>query len=113
MYGVPVPTYAVVRREYPNQELSYFVEEDDFIEIHGKRFCKPFVEKPIDGNSSQFSKFYNVLLLLYFLLTLLCVGSNNVSCHFCLAQYIYAQRDGKSGTLAEKTKLDFMAGCYI
>ncbi|CAD6341897.1 unnamed protein product [Miscanthus lutarioriparius] len=52
LYGVPVPTYAVVRREYPNQELSYFVEEDDFIEIHGKRFCKPFVEKPIDGNSS-------------------------------------------------------------
>nr|CAB3474445.1 unnamed protein product [Digitaria exilis]CAB3478490.1 unnamed protein product [Digitaria exilis] len=52
LYGVPVPTYAVVRREYPNQELNYFVEEDDFIEIHGKRFCKPFVEKPIDGNSS-------------------------------------------------------------
>ncbi|GJN17500.1 hypothetical protein PR202_gb04573 [Eleusine coracana subsp. coracana] len=39
----------VERRDYPNQELNYFVEEDDFIEIHGKRFCKPFVEKPIDG----------------------------------------------------------------
>ncbi|CAD6236525.1 unnamed protein product [Miscanthus lutarioriparius] len=58
LYGVPVPTYAVVRREYPNQELSYFVEEDDFIEIHGKRFCKPFVEKPIDGDDHNIMIYY-------------------------------------------------------
>ncbi|XP_062207057.1 inositol hexakisphosphate and diphosphoinositol-pentakisphosphate kinase VIP1-like isoform X3 [Phragmites australis] len=53
LFGVPVPTYAVVRREYPNQELNYFVEQDDFIEIHGIRFCKPFVEKPIDDDWRQ------------------------------------------------------------
>ncbi|RLM93078.1 hypothetical protein C2845_PM08G27330 [Panicum miliaceum] len=57
-YGVPVPTYAVVRREYPNQELNYFVEDDDFIEIHGKRFCKPFVEKPIDGDDHKIMIYY-------------------------------------------------------
>ncbi|KAL6614393.1 hypothetical protein ACP70R_036663 [Stipagrostis hirtigluma subsp. patula] len=57
-FGVPVPTYAVVRREYPNQELNYFVEQDDFIEIHGKRFCKPFVEKPIDGDDHNIMIYY-------------------------------------------------------
>uniref|UniRef100_A0A0D9YFR3 Inositol hexakisphosphate and diphosphoinositol-pentakisphosphate kinase n=1 Tax=Oryza glumipatula TaxID=40148 RepID=A0A0D9YFR3_9ORYZ len=58
LFGVPVPTYAVVRREYPNQELKYFVEQDDFIEIHGKRFCKPFVEKPIDGDDHNIMIYY-------------------------------------------------------
>ncbi|KAL5223236.1 hypothetical protein ABZP36_027949 [Zizania latifolia] len=58
LFGVPVPTYAVVRREYPNQDLNYFVEQDDFIEIHGKRFCKPFVEKPIDGDDHNIMIYY-------------------------------------------------------
>uniref|UniRef100_A0A0D9V6F9 Inositol hexakisphosphate and diphosphoinositol-pentakisphosphate kinase n=1 Tax=Leersia perrieri TaxID=77586 RepID=A0A0D9V6F9_9ORYZ len=58
LFGVPVPTYAAVRREYPNQELNYFVEQDDFIEIHGKRFCKPFVEKPIDGDDHNIMIYY-------------------------------------------------------
>uniref|UniRef100_A0A0E0N389 Inositol hexakisphosphate and diphosphoinositol-pentakisphosphate kinase n=1 Tax=Oryza rufipogon TaxID=4529 RepID=A0A0E0N389_ORYRU len=58
LFGVPVPTYAVVRREYPNQELKYFVEQDDFIEIHGKRFYKPFVEKPIDGDDHNIMIYY-------------------------------------------------------
>ncbi|KAK3162111.1 hypothetical protein QOZ80_1BG0085640 [Eleusine coracana subsp. coracana] len=58
LLGVPVPTYAVVRRDYPNQELNYFVEEDDFIEIHGKRFCKPFVEKPIHGDDHRIMIYY-------------------------------------------------------
>ncbi|KAF7031057.1 hypothetical protein CFC21_042437 [Triticum aestivum] len=58
LFGVPVPTYAVVRREHPNQELSYFIEQDDFIEIHGKRFCKPFVEKPIDGDDHNIMIYY-------------------------------------------------------
>ncbi|CAL5431284.1 unnamed protein product [Camellia sinensis] len=30
------------------QELDYFVEEEDFIEVHGNRFWKPFVEKPVN-----------------------------------------------------------------
>lgn len=49
MYGIPVPRYALVNRDFPNQELDYFIEEEDFVEVHGNRFWKPFVEKPIDG----------------------------------------------------------------
>ena len=48
-YGIPVPRYALVNREMPYQELDYFVEEEDFVEVHGNRFWKPFVEKPVDG----------------------------------------------------------------
>lgn len=50
MYGIPVPRYALVNREVPYQELDYFVEEEDFVEVHGNRFWKPFVEKPVHGN---------------------------------------------------------------
>lgn len=49
MFGIPVPRYALVNREFPSQELHYFVEEEDFVEVHGNRFWKPFVEKPVDG----------------------------------------------------------------
>ncbi|RDX71986.1 Inositol hexakisphosphate and diphosphoinositol-pentakisphosphate kinase VIP1, partial [Mucuna pruriens] len=48
MFGIPVPRYALVIREVPYQQLDYFVEEEDFVEVHGKRFFKPFVEKPVD-----------------------------------------------------------------
>lgn len=48
-FGIPVPRYALVNRDYPNQELDYFIEEEDFVEVHGNRFWKPFVEKPVDG----------------------------------------------------------------
>ena len=27
----------------------FFVEEKDFVEVHGNRFWKPFVEKPVNG----------------------------------------------------------------
>jgi len=49
MYGIPVPRYACVNRKVPNQDLHYFVEEEDFVEVHGERFWKPFVEKPVNG----------------------------------------------------------------
>lgn len=49
MYGIPVPRYAFVNRDKPYQELEYFVEEEDFVEVHGQRFWKPFVEKPVHG----------------------------------------------------------------
>ncbi|KAH9676305.1 Inositol hexakisphosphate and diphosphoinositol-pentakisphosphate kinase VIP2 [Citrus sinensis] len=48
-YGIPVPRYALVNREVPYQELDYFIEEEDFVEVHGNRFWKPFVEKPVHG----------------------------------------------------------------
>ena len=49
MFGIHVPRYALVNREFPFQEVDYFVEEDDFVEVHGERFWKPFVEKPVHG----------------------------------------------------------------
>jgi inositol-hexakisphosphate/diphosphoinositol-pentakisphosphate 1-kinase len=65
-YGIPVPSYALVNREYPDQELDYFIEQEDFVEVHGKRFLKPFVEKPVNGNSSIHNH-CNVCYLLYWI----------------------------------------------
>ena len=50
MYGIPVPRYACVNRKVPNEDLDYFVEEEDFVEVNGERFWKPFVEKPVNGD---------------------------------------------------------------
>lgn len=47
--GIPIPTYALVNRDHPDQELDYFTEEEDYVEVQGKRISKPFVEKPVDG----------------------------------------------------------------
>ncbi|ERN18184.1 inositol hexakisphosphate and diphosphoinositol-pentakisphosphate kinase 2 isoform X2 [Amborella trichopoda] len=58
MYGIPVPNYALVNREVPYQELHYFTEQEDFVEVHGKRFWKPFVEKPIDGDDHSIMIYY-------------------------------------------------------
>ncbi|KAI3462959.1 hypothetical protein Pfo_019622 [Paulownia fortunei] len=58
MYGIPLPRYALVNREFPNQELDYFIEEEDFVEVHGNRFWKPFVEKPIDGDDHSIMIYY-------------------------------------------------------
>ncbi|XP_050221931.1 inositol hexakisphosphate and diphosphoinositol-pentakisphosphate kinase VIP2-like isoform X2 [Mercurialis annua] len=58
MYGIPVPRYALVNREFPYQELDYFVEEEDFVEVHGDRFWKPFVEKPVDGDNHSIMIYY-------------------------------------------------------
>ncbi|PQQ06741.1 inositol hexakisphosphate and diphosphoinositol-pentakisphosphate kinase 2 isoform X1 [Prunus yedoensis var. nudiflora] len=58
MHGVPVPRYALVNREVPYQELDYFVEEEDFVEVHGHRFWKPFVEKPVEGDDHSIMIYY-------------------------------------------------------
>ncbi|XXG64213.1 hypothetical protein AAC387_Pa05g2221 [Persea americana] len=58
MYGISVPRYALVNREFPFQELDYFVEQEDFVEVHGNRFWKPFVEKPIDGDDHSIMIYY-------------------------------------------------------
>ncbi|KAF8733862.1 hypothetical protein HU200_014714 [Digitaria exilis] len=57
-YGIPVPDYALVNREYPYQELDYFIEQEDFVEVHGKRFLKPFVEKPVNGDDHRIMIYY-------------------------------------------------------
>ncbi|GLT74090.1 hypothetical protein SLA2020_459110 [Shorea laevis] len=58
MYGVPVPRYAHVNREVAYQDLDYFVEEEDYIEVHGNRFWKPFVEKPVDADDHSIMIYY-------------------------------------------------------
>ncbi|GAV63497.1 His_Phos_2 domain-containing protein [Cephalotus follicularis] len=58
LYGIPVPRYALVNREVPYEELDYFVEEEDFVEVHGNRFWKPFVEKPVDGDDHSIMIYY-------------------------------------------------------
>ncbi|KAK2647610.1 hypothetical protein Ddye_015099 [Dipteronia dyeriana] len=58
IYGIPVPRYALVNREVPYQELEYFIEEEDFVEVHGNRFWKPFVEKPVHGDDHSIMIYY-------------------------------------------------------
>ncbi|KAJ4828401.1 Inositol hexakisphosphate and diphosphoinositol-pentakisphosphate kinase vip2 [Turnera subulata] len=58
MYGIPVPRYALVNREFPYQDLDYFIEEEDYVEVHGQRFWKPFVEKPVDGDDHSIMIYY-------------------------------------------------------
>ncbi|XP_050380160.1 inositol hexakisphosphate and diphosphoinositol-pentakisphosphate kinase VIP1-like isoform X2 [Argentina anserina] len=58
MFGIPVPRYALVNRDKPYQELDYFVEQEDFVEVHGQRFWKPFVEKPVDGDDHSIMIYY-------------------------------------------------------
>ncbi|WVZ07490.1 hypothetical protein V8G54_020836 [Vigna mungo] len=57
-FEIPVPRYALVNREVPYQQLDYFIEEEDFVEVHGMRFWKPFVEKPIDGDNHSIMIYY-------------------------------------------------------
>ncbi|XP_074317537.1 inositol hexakisphosphate and diphosphoinositol-pentakisphosphate kinase VIP2-like isoform X2 [Silene latifolia] len=58
MFGIQVPRYALVNREHPYQEVDFFSEEVDFVEVHGERFCKPFVEKPVDGDDHSIMIYY-------------------------------------------------------
>ncbi|KAK7381320.1 hypothetical protein VNO78_33929 [Psophocarpus tetragonolobus] len=58
MFGIPVPRYALVVREVPYQQLDYFNEEEDFVEVHGKKFFKPFVEKPVDADNHSIMIYY-------------------------------------------------------
>lgn len=57
-FGIPTPSYALVNRNYPYQELDYFVEQEDFVEVHGKRIMKPFVEKPVHGDDHSVMIYY-------------------------------------------------------
>lgn len=51
-YGITVPNYVVVNRDQPNEDPESFLEDEDWIELKGKRVHKPFVEKPVDGEWS-------------------------------------------------------------
>lgn len=39
------------------------MEEEDYVEVHGKRILKPFVEKPVDGIHIFPESLWVVLLL--------------------------------------------------
>ncbi|XWS30276.1 hypothetical protein CRYUN_Cryun24cG0102800 [Craigia yunnanensis] len=58
MYGIPVPRYALVNREVAYQALDYFIEEEDYVEVHGNRFWKPFVEKPVEADNHSIMIYY-------------------------------------------------------
>ena len=53
-HGVPIPSYALVNRDTPYENIDYFIEEEDFISVKGKRMFKPFVEKPVDGKNLSY-----------------------------------------------------------
>ncbi|XP_024390949.1 inositol hexakisphosphate and diphosphoinositol-pentakisphosphate kinase VIP1 isoform X2 [Physcomitrium patens] len=57
-FGIPTPNYALVSRNFPYEEVENFVEEEDYVEIHGKRILKPFVEKPVDGDNHSVMIYY-------------------------------------------------------
>lgn len=64
--GIPIPNYALVNRDFPDQEVDHFVEEEDYVEINGKRILKPFVEKPVDGMLVLSATFWQYLLFALF-----------------------------------------------
>ncbi|KAK8988146.1 hypothetical protein V6N11_065744 [Hibiscus sabdariffa] len=43
------------------REMDYFTKEKDYIEVHGNHFCKPFVEKHIDGDYSSIMIYYGAI----------------------------------------------------
>ena len=51
-----------VRGETPDHDIQFapteFVEEEDYVESHGKRINKPFVEKPADAENHNINIFY-------------------------------------------------------
>ena len=58
--GVPVPPHIIVNRNGPDwNDPPGFVEEEDFVEIEGKRrITKPFVEKPVSGEDHNVNIYY-------------------------------------------------------
>ncbi|KJE96389.1 histidine acid phosphatase domain containing 2A [Capsaspora owczarzaki ATCC 30864] len=53
--GIPVPRHAVLEQDKIEEELD---EHEDYIEIRGMRFNKPFVEKPVSGEDHNICIYY-------------------------------------------------------
>lgn len=48
-YGIDKPRYAIMNRDPAAEGMCNFVEADDYIEVNGAVFHKPFVEKPVSA----------------------------------------------------------------
>ncbi|RUS84821.1 hypothetical protein EGW08_007436, partial [Elysia chlorotica] len=55
--NIPHPRYAVLDR---NDSNCHFVETEDSIEVNGKLFMKPFVEKPVDAEDHNIYIYFPV-----------------------------------------------------
>ncbi|GBG59071.1 hypothetical protein CBR_g24415 [Chara braunii] len=56
--GIPTPQYMVVNRDEHDKEIGVFIEDEDWIELNGRRMNKPFVEKPVDGDNHSVMIYY-------------------------------------------------------
>ena len=53
---IPVPSHIIVSRDDLDAgDPPGFVENHDWVEMHGVRICKPFVEKPSSGEDHNVS----------------------------------------------------------
>lgn len=56
--GIDLPRYAVLDRDSGNPEDARLEEFDDYIEVNGKVFNKPFVEKPVCADDHNVYIYY-------------------------------------------------------
>eukprot|EP00850_Spirogloea_muscicola_P022875 SM000316S12290 [mRNA] locus=s316:84377:92935:+ [translate_table: standard] len=57
-FGLPTPVHVIVNRDQQGKDDDVFTEDEDYVEIHGKRIQKPFVEKPVDGDDHKVNIYY-------------------------------------------------------
>uniref|UniRef100_A0A0K0ESK1 ATP-grasp domain-containing protein n=1 Tax=Strongyloides stercoralis TaxID=6248 RepID=A0A0K0ESK1_STRER len=57
--GINHPEYNIVKRNENGEVLNNFEEYDDYIIIDGKKFMKPFVEKPLSGEDHNINIYYH------------------------------------------------------
>ncbi|XP_070536718.1 inositol hexakisphosphate and diphosphoinositol-pentakisphosphate kinase 2-like [Ptychodera flava] len=56
--SIGLPRYAILDRDSTNPADCHFVEADDYVEINGEVFHKPFVEKPVSAEDHNVYIYY-------------------------------------------------------